>query len=66
MKRAVRKAQRNLMRSTLLVVGKGADDRAFVTHMKQLYCTRDSGISVKAEAGDGGDLREPVQHRRNG
>lgn len=62
MKRAVRKAHRNLMRSTLLVVGEGADDRAFVTHMKQLYCTRDSGISVKVEAGDGGSPGNVITH----
>ena len=49
-KRAARKGQRNIMRSTLLVVGEGADDRAFITHMKQLYCPRDSGISVKVQS----------------
>lgn len=62
MKRAVRKGPRNLMRSTLLVVGEGADDRAFITHMKQLYCPRDSGMSVKVEAGDGGSPGNVITH----
>lgn len=50
------------MRSTLLVVGEGADDRAFITHMKQLYCPRDSGMSVKVEAGDGGSPGNVITH----
>jgi len=62
MKRTARKGPRNLMRSTLLVVGEGADDRAFITHMKKLYCPRDSGISVKVEAGDGGSPGNVITH----
>ncbi|GGK02587.1 hypothetical protein [Pseudomonas matsuisoli] len=54
MNRKLRKGSRSLMRSTLLVVGEGADDKAFISHMKGLYCPRDSGLSVKVEAGDGG------------
>nr|WP_298166467.1 hypothetical protein [uncultured Pseudomonas sp.] len=49
-----RKRQRALLHSTLLVVGEGADDRAFISHMKQLFCPRGSGQSVKVESGDGG------------
>lgn len=43
-----------LIKATLLIVGEGADDKAFVTHMKNLFCPRGCGLSVKVEAGDGG------------
>ena len=45
---------RAVLHSTLLVVGEGADDQAFVSHMKQLFCPRGCGLSVKVESGDGG------------
>ena len=48
------KRRRAMLHSTLLVVGEGADDRAFIGHMKQLFCPRGSGLSVKVESGDGG------------
>jgi hypothetical protein len=51
---APRKNSRAVLHSTLLVVGEGADDRAFISHMKQLFCPRGSGQSVKVESGDGG------------
>ena len=62
MKRTVRKEPRHLIRSTLLVVGEGADDRAFINHLKQLYCPRESGMSVKIEAGDGGSPGNVIAH----
>ena len=40
--------------TTLLVIGEGADDQAFINHMKGLYCPRGCGRSAKIEAGDGG------------
>ena len=40
--------------TTLLVIGEGADDQAFINHMKGLYCLRGCGRSAKIEAGDGG------------
>ncbi|MFD1216875.1 hypothetical protein [Microbulbifer celer] len=40
--------------TALLVVGEGADDKAFFNHMKNLYCKRGAGYTVKVEAGDGG------------
>ncbi|MDM8348284.1 hypothetical protein P8H27_05170 [Pseudomonas sp. sp1636] len=42
------------MQTTLLVVGEGPDDKAFISHMKQLYCPRGCGVSVKVQAQDGG------------
>lgn len=46
--------KRALLHSTLLVVGEGADDRAFITHMKQLFCPRGCNLRVSVESGDGG------------
>lgn len=54
-KRKGRSVKKHLVaHTTLLVVGEGADDKAFITHMKTLFCPRGSGHSVKVEAGDGG------------
>lgn len=41
-------------KTTLLVIGEGADDRAFITHMKGLFSQRGCGHSAKIESGDGG------------
>lgn len=41
-------------KTTLLVIGEGADDQAFISHMKGLYCPRGCGRAAKIEAGDGG------------
>ncbi|HEY6527240.1 MAG TPA: hypothetical protein VIZ65_01000 [Cellvibrionaceae bacterium] len=49
-----RLAQYSVLKTTLLVVGEGADDKAFITHMKNVFCPRGCGLSVKVEAGDGG------------
>jgi len=62
MSRTARKRRRSVMRSTLLVVGEGADDWAFISHMKELYCPRNSGLSVKVEPGDGGSPGNVITH----
>ncbi|EMP54580.1 hypothetical protein MSNKSG1_14762 [Marinobacter santoriniensis NKSG1] len=49
-----RSKRKALVQTTLLVVGEGADDKAFITHMKQIFCPRGSGRRAKVEAGDGG------------
>lgn len=49
-----RNKRKSLVQTTLLVVGEGADDKAFITHMKQIFCPRGSGRRAKIEAGDGG------------
>lgn len=54
MKRSIRQSRHAVLHTTLLVVGEGADDRAFVSHMKALFCPRNSGLRVRVEAGDGG------------
>lgn len=41
--------------TTLLVVGEGADDKAFINHMKALFHQRQIGkVGPKIEAGNGG------------
>lgn len=54
MSRKQRNIRQVVAQTTLLVVGEGPDDKAFISHMKQLYCPRHCGISVKVEAQDGG------------
>jgi|GEM_PF-803433 len=41
-------------RQALLVVGEGPTEKAFLTHLKALYDTRDSGFSIKVENAHGG------------
>lgn len=41
-------------RKALLVVGEGPTEKAFLTHLKALYETRDSGFSIKIENAHGG------------
>ncbi|MDR5903034.1 hypothetical protein QEJ81_13030 [Halomonas icarae] len=55
--------------STLLVVGEGAHERAFLEHMKQLYDRRDNQQRLTVKAADGGSpgdvlrvVRKRYQH----
>ena len=53
-------------RKSLLIVGEGAQDRAFVEYLKSLYDGRETGQTVKVKAGDGGspgDLLEKMIRR---
>lgn len=45
---------RQVKRSTLLIVGEGAHEKAFLDHMKLLYDTRTNGQKLKIDAADGG------------
>ncbi|MFP8966774.1 hypothetical protein ACKC9G_09380 [Pokkaliibacter sp. CJK22405] len=50
-----RKAKRPIVKTTLLIVGEGADDEAFINHMKELFFRRQKGNKgPKIESGDGG------------
>lgn len=40
--------------ASLLVVGEGACDKAFVNHMKSLYHGTHTGQNIKVDSGDGG------------
>ncbi|SEJ54044.1 hypothetical protein SAMN04244579_04742, partial [Azotobacter beijerinckii] len=42
--RKIQRKSRHAVLTTLLVVGEGPDDRAFISHMKQLFCPRGSGL----------------------
>ncbi|MDA9557265.1 hypothetical protein N9R79_07165 [Vibrio sp.] len=53
---AKRKAKKvNL--TTLLIVGEGIHDKAFINHMKDCYDERQNGQRVKVESSDGGSPR---------
>ena len=53
---AIWKAER-----TLLIVGEGADEVAFLTHVKQLFITRGCGLSVKIKNAQGGGAKHVVE-----
>lgn len=61
-RRIIRQQTHRAASATLLVVGEGADDKAFITHLKSLYCPRGSGHVVKVEAGDGGSAGVVINH----
>jgi len=50
------KAQR-----TLLIVGEGADEMAFLTHVKSLFITRGCGLSVKIKNAQGKGAKHVVE-----
>lgn len=54
MARRSHKVRRHVQCTTLLAVGEGAHDAAFLNHMKSLYDTRDSGQKLTIKAADGG------------
>ncbi len=52
--------------STLLIVGEGAHERAFLEHMKQLYDSRENQQRLTVKAADGGspaDILRTVRKR---
>ena len=49
---------RKVKLSSLIVVGEGPHDKAFINHMKGLYDHRESGQRVKVESADGGSPRD--------
>lgn len=53
---AIWKAQR-----TLLVVGEGADEVAFLNHVKQLYVPRGCGLSVKIKNAQGKGAKHVIE-----
>jgi len=46
--------QRRVQQITLLIVGEGAHDKAFLQHMKSLYDHRENGQRLTIDNGDGG------------
>lgn len=53
---AIWKAQR-----TLLIVGEGADEVAFLSHVKQLYVQRGCGLSVKIKNAQGKGAKHVIE-----
>ncbi|MBZ0090706.1 MAG: hypothetical protein K8F27_00575 [Sulfuricellaceae bacterium] len=53
---ALWKAQR-----TLLIVGEGADEVAFLNHVKQLYVSRGCGLSVKIKNAQGKGAKHVIE-----
>jgi hypothetical protein len=54
----VAKGKRKVKLSSLIVVGEGPHDKAFINHLKDLYDHRNSGQKVKVESADGGSPRD--------
>jgi len=54
----VSKRNRKLKLSSLIVVGEGPHDKAFINHLKDLYDLRNTGQRVKVESADGGSPRD--------
>ena len=50
-KRSIKKVQL----ATLIVVGEGPCDKAFLAYMKSLYDVKETGQKVKLDAADGGN-----------
>lgn len=54
--------QRHVSLTTLLVVGEGSDDKAFIDHLKNLLVHRGHGRKVTVKAGDGGSPGNVITH----
>ncbi len=48
------RSKRKLQLTTLIIVGEGLHDKAFLKHMKQLYDGRATGQKIKIDSADGG------------
>jgi hypothetical protein len=57
---AKRKKLHRVKRATLIIVGEGAHDKAFLNHMKQLY-DGETGQAVKVDSADGGSPGNIIQ-----
>lgn len=54
--------QRHVSLTTLLIIGEGPDDKAFIDHLKSLFVQRYSGRKVTVKAGDGGSPGNIITH----
>jgi len=48
-------------KKTILIVGEGPTEKAFLQYLKNLYITREMDINVKVECGSGGSPRSVVE-----
>jgi len=58
---ARRKKTYRKTKKTILIVGEGATEKAFLRYLKELYITRDMDIAVNVECGFGGSPRNVVE-----
>lgn len=54
--------RRHVSLTTLLIVGEGSDDKAFIDHLKSLFNQRLSGRKIIVKAGDGGSPGNIITH----
>jgi len=54
-------AKRKVQLATLLIVGEGAHDKAFLNHLRDLFDDRETGQKVKVQASDGGSPRDIIK-----
>lgn len=48
-------------KTTILIVGEGPTEKAFLQYLKDMYITREMDIAVKVECGSGGSPRSVVE-----
>lgn len=53
--------KRKVQLATLLVVGEGAHDKAFLNHMRDLVDGRETGQKIKVQSADGGSPRDIIK-----
>jgi len=52
--------KRQVLKATLLIVGEGAHEKAFLQYLKSLYDHRESGQTIKVDAASGGSPIEII------
>lgn len=55
------KRNRRIQQTTLIIVGEGSHEKAFLTHMKVIYTLRNSGQKVSIVKGDGGSPYDVIK-----
>ena len=58
---AKRNKARSVNHTTLLVMGEGEHDKAFVNHMKGIYYSRGSGVKITVRFSGGGSLHDIIK-----
>lgn len=48
-------------KTTILIIGEGPTEKAFLQYLKAMYITRDMDIAIKVECGSGGSPRSVVE-----
>ena len=53
--------KRKVQLATLLIVSEGADDKAFLNHMRDLFDGRETGQKIKVQSADGGSPHDIIK-----